>query len=162
MCIEIERKFLLSHTPDWSAVHFRTAEVLEIEQIYLKVEHDIEERIRKISQNGRKTYYMTRLEPRRPGIRNIYESEITATEFDRLRKLGDPRRNAVCKRRRVFRLGRHVFELDEIYEPTSRACCILEVQLSAEGEPVTLPHFLAVDREVTAEAPYANSAIALG
>jgi CYTH domain-containing protein len=160
--VEIERKFLLSHAPDWSVEYLRTADLLEIEQVYLKVGNGTEERIRRTSKSGCETYHLTRLASYRPGVRDVHESEITAREFHLLRQLGDPLRKTVRKRRRVFQVGRHVFELDEIYEPASRACCILEVQLSMEDEPVDLPESIPMDREVTAEASYANSNIALG
>lgn len=162
MSVEIERKFLLSGPPDLSHPVLGSATRLSLEQVYLRVGADGEERIRHSSGSGASTYVHTLLRPLRRGVREIEEREIAASRYQVLRRRGDPERRPVVKDRWLFTWDGRLYELDDIHQPVSRACRILEIQLDHEGQKVTLPDFLPIDREVTGVPEFSNADIARG
>ncbi|QKG25460.1 hypothetical protein [Actinomadura verrucosospora] len=162
MPIEIERKFLLGETPDWSHPVLAGADVIEYEQVYLRVAGGEQVRIRRGVRDGRADHRLARLRRLSDGVREVEESELDAAEYARLRADRDPRREIVAKVRRCFRWDGLLFELDDIRRPAARACHLLELQVASLEEPYTLPGFLVIDREVTTEPAFSNAAIALG
>jgi CYTH domain-containing protein len=96
------------------------------------------------------------------GVREVIESDIGDREYEQLRSRRDPSRQVIRKVRTCFVWHGLLYELDDITEPVSRACLVLEVQVSDEHDEIDLPDFLVINREVTMEREFANSAIALG
>jgi CYTH domain-containing protein len=160
--VEIERKFLLATCPDWTHPLLAAGRHTRYEQIYLQVSDEREDRIRRLSSADAVRYEHTRLFRIRPGVREVVEDVISAAEYERLRLRRDGRRNTVIKDRLCFQWRGQGFELDDIHQPASRSCQLLEIELTAENQEVVLPDFLNIDREVTYEGDYANSRIALG
>jgi CYTH domain-containing protein len=160
--IEIERKFLLAASESLRHPILDAAERVSLEQIYLGVSAHAEERIRRRSGNDTIRYAHTILRPLRAGVREIEEVEITADQYEKLRERQDPDRRPVTKDRWFFTWREQLFELDDIRQPASRACRILEIQLDDERDEVILPDFLRIDREVTGVAQYSNADIARG
>ena len=162
MAIEIERKFLLRAFPPRTTLVSFGVEVLEIEQYYLQVAAGVEERIRATSTAQGTEYAHTFLRAQRTGVREIQERRIGRVEYERLRNSADPSRGPVLKSRWKFPFEGHLLELDEIRSPSSRACILLEVQISDEREEIILPTFLEMEREVTGEHGYSNADISQG
>ncbi|MGI5207209.1 hypothetical protein ACQEU6_37235 [Spirillospora sp. CA-108201] len=162
MPVEIERKFLLGAAPDWSHPAFRDADVIEYEQVYLKVDGADQVRIRRGVRDGRAAYRLARLHRLSDGVREVEERELGRAEYDRLRAGRDPGREIVAKVRRCFAWRGQLFELDDISRPVSRACHLLELQVESLEQRFTLPDFLVIDREVTTEPAFSNAMIALG
>jgi CYTH domain-containing protein len=160
--VEIERKFLLGAEPDWTAVSARPIRRIEFEQVYLRVTEVEEKRIRRRVSEGRVTYEYARLTPARNGVRTVEEVEIDRAEYDRLMAERDDARHVIRKTRTTFPWSDRLYEVDHITDPGSRACWLLEVQVAREDDLVTIPQFLPVVREVTAEPAYRNAHIALG
>lgn len=163
MSLEIERKFLLTAEPDWSALPHSTISVIEFEQAYLQVAADGgEKRIRKRVVNGTTSYEFAELHPVGAGVRTVHEVAIDHAEYTRLCSDRDPARQVVRKTRTTFPWRDRLYEVDRIREPRARACWLLEVQVDHEDDVVELPGFLPVDRDVTHEPAYRNAHIALG
>ncbi|GAA4612255.1 hypothetical protein GCM10023195_52390 [Actinoallomurus liliacearum] len=162
MPIEIERKFLLAAAPDWNHPLLRSATVIGFEQIYLKADGAEEERIRRSRRDGVDSYHYAHLRPLSKGTREVIEKEIDAREYERLRLQRDPARQIIVKDRHCFTWQGRSFELDDIQQPVTRRCLLLEVELDRLAEEVPLPDFLRYEREVTGETPYSNATIALG
>jgi CYTH domain-containing protein len=162
MSIEIERKFLLTATPDWHHPLLRSATIINFEQIYLRADETEQKRIRRGRRKGIFTYHYAHLVPIRRAMREVMEKEIDLEEYTRLRLLRDPSRQVIVKDRRCFTWQDQFFELDDIQEPATRACHLLEIQIERPDQPVKLPDFLKFDREVTSDAAYSNATIALG
>jgi CYTH domain-containing protein len=160
--IEIERKFLLREIPDDRDLRSCGVRALEIEQWYLKVTDELQERIRRTSTDSETVYHHTYLMPHKPGVREVQEETITRDEYDLLRSACDPRRVKITKRRLRFIYQSQTFELDIILSPPSRACIILELELQSEDQRIMLPHFVRVIREATGETAFTNADIALG
>ncbi|MGW1996398.1 hypothetical protein [Embleya sp. NPDC001921] len=68
----------------------------------------------------------------------------------------------MTKERWFFTWRGRLFELDDIREPASRACRILEIELDDERQEVILPDFLRIEREVTGVPQFSNADIARG
>jgi CYTH domain-containing protein len=162
MPIEIERKFLLHDIPNDRDLLSCRAEVLEIEQWYLKVADGFEDRIRRTSINRDTVYHHAYLMSHGAGVREVQEQTIDREEYDLLRSACDPRRVKIVKRRLRFVFEDQTFELDVVVSPPARSCLILELQIDSEDQEITLPPFVRVAREVTGELAYTNANIALG
>ncbi|MGM1064142.1 hypothetical protein [Saccharothrix sp. Mg75] len=160
--VEIERKFLLGAEPDWSRVRAGGLRRTEFEQVYLRVTEAAEKRIRRRVDGRRVGYEYASLTPARGGVRTVEEIPIDGAEYDRLKARRDGRRHVIRKTRTTFPWGDHVYEVDHITEPASRACWLLEVQVARPDDVVAIPEFLPVVREVTDEPAYRNAHIALG
>jgi CYTH domain-containing protein/thymidylate kinase len=153
--LEIERKFLLD-SPDLSQPALCGAQVFEIEQTYLRSDSPhVERRVRRRSHAGQQSFtYTVKRSGTDPTSRMETEARISRAEYDRLRADAGP---TVRKIRRVFVHGTHVFELDSFPD---RDLHILEVELPDVNATVELPPFLAVQREVTDDPAFRNSALA--
>jgi CYTH domain-containing protein/predicted ATPase len=154
---EIERKFLVASCDDMP-VPFAD---LDIEQTYLTSDDGAERRVRKRSQGGEAVYYHTikrRISKQR---REEIERRITADEYALLMQQADPARRTIHKTRRVFLYDGRMFEMD-IYRDPRPGLCVIEIELDAEDEDVTLPPFVHIEREITGDKAYANAQLALG
>ncbi len=155
MAFEIERKFLIEY-PD--------VEILDkypksdIAQTYLKTDGGFTSRVRARTENGVTKYIFTE-KKRVTDLKCIEnEREITADEYEELLKLADPERKTVYKTRYCVPHNGRVVEVDIYPFWSDRA--IAEVEMESEAEPVTLPDFIKVVRDVTAEGAYKNASIA--
>lgn len=162
VAVEIERKFLLGAEPDWTAVCPESIRRIEFEQVYLRVTEAEEKRIRRRVWADRVSYEYARLTPARNGVRTVEEVEIDGAEYDRLMADRDGSRHVIRKTRTTFPWADRLYEVDHITDPGSRACWLLEVQVTRPDDVVTIPRFLPVVREVTSDPAYRNAHIALG
>jgi CYTH domain-containing protein len=156
---EIQRKFLLR--PGRAGQPPVRFEELEIEQTYLVGEDGWEARVRRRGQNGASVYTHTMKRPAVDGQRVRIEHQITGREYIAFLAQADPARRPLKKRRRVFLWANRYFEWDLFGEPRS-GLELLEVEVDRPDEPVELPPFLDVEREVTGDQKYWNWSIALG
>ncbi|MDB4277996.1 hypothetical protein N9917_00035 [Deltaproteobacteria bacterium] len=88
------------------------------------------------------------------------ERTIDEKEYLILLRRKHPDMVQIHKHRRVFVYEGHRFELDSFIKPTLD-CLLLECELPSLDTEVTLPPWLPVDREVTDEPGWTNTAIAL-
>ena len=155
MAFEIERKFLIGY-PDLNILERYPKS--DIAQTYLKTNDGMTSRVRKRTSNGDTKYIFTE-KKRVTDVTCIEnERELSADEYEELLKLADPERRTVYKTRYCVPFGGRVVEVDVYPFWSDRA--IAEVEMESEDEAVSLPDFIKVIRDVTAEKQYKNAAIA--
>ena len=157
--IECERKLLIRY-PDLDRLKKTDGvTVSEITQTYLKSPVGITDRVRRrVTDNG---VIYTRTKKIRITALSAeeYESEISEADYNQLLKDADPAKVPVHKTRYVLPIGDFHAEID-IY-PFWKKQAILEVEMNSEEDTFTLPSFIEVIRDVTAEKKYKNASLAL-
>ncbi len=155
MAFEIERKYLIEY-PDLNILENYPKS--EISQTYLKTNDGMTSRVRKRTTNGVTKYIFTE-KKRITDVKCIEnERELSSEEYEELLKLADTERRTVIKTRYCIPFNGRVVEVDLYPFWSDRA--IAEVEMENEDEAVTLPEFIKVIREVTAEKAYKNYSIA--
>jgi CYTH domain-containing protein/predicted ATPase len=154
--VQVERKYMLRRVPAPFPIQ---AEVIEIEQAYLKATDGSEARVRRREQRGTPSYVHTLRRPWMDGQRVELERAISAREYAALLAQADPARRTVKKRRTCFLWEGQYFELDEFLEPCA-GLSLLAVELDAPDREVSLPPFLEVEREVTSKPEFSGYALA--
>jgi adenylate cyclase len=145
--VEVERKFLVSDTPDLDA-----AESDEIEQGYLALGSDGEVRLRR---KGEKLLLTAK---RGSGIsRDEAEVEIDRKAFESLWPLTEGRR--LHKRRYLIPHGELAFELD-VYEGGLEGLVMAEVEFGSEREALSFQPPGWIGEEVTGDERYLNETLA--
>lgn len=151
--IECERKFLIVF-PDKAKLLSHGARVSRIEQTYLLAEDGATARVRRREMEGVTKYYHT-VKRRLTALSSIEEErEVTGEEYGLLLGAADPTRNPIRKTRYALPYGGHLLEID-IY-PFWGKQAVLEIELTSEAEDFTIPDFIRVLREVTADVAYKN------
>ena len=152
--LETERKYLI-RMPD--AAFLARGEVWEIRQTYLTAAEG-NRRVREIRTRDKTQYLYTEKKRLSPLTSVECEREITLAEYRALLADARPDSNEVIKTRYRIPHGGHMLEID-VY-PFWSDTAVLEVELSAESEAVSLPREVSVIREVTEEPLYKNTNIA--
>jgi CYTH domain-containing protein/predicted ATPase len=157
--LEIERKFLFTGEGRVPVPPVPFVVNLDVEQYYLRSDTEgVEERVRARGRDGGKMHYHTFKEPVSPGVRIERERQITPDEYFELLKRVDPALGKVEKWRRCFIWQNQYFEMDTI---TRLGRVYLEVELTEEGQEVTLPPgFEDCFVEVTGQAEHSNYELA--
>jgi CYTH domain-containing protein len=153
---EIERKFLLKTAPLSLPVH---SEAFELEQTYLLHQGEGVSRVRRRSSQGNSVYTHTSKRPIAPGQREEIERQITGLEYLGYLEQADPGRQSIRKQRTCFLWEQQYFELD-LFRSPAEGLALLEIELDDIDQPVTLPPFLEIEREVTDDPAYLNSELA--
>ncbi|MBI3632998.1 MAG: AAA family ATPase [Candidatus Vogelbacteria bacterium] len=156
--IEIERKFLVEVTdPATLLVPNATS---TIEQMYLLPnENGVRSRIRKVSCGASAMCFETVKTLISQGKYSEKEKEISLQEYLYLSGRRDPKRTKVKKTRTCFIYKHQYFELDNFLKPYTNLA-FLEIELLNENDPVDLPPFVKVIREVTGINTFSNSSLA--
>ena len=153
--LEIEKKFLLdrSEIPEILPVPYV---VIDIEQTYL-ISHGgmTGERVRKRGVDGVWVYFHTQKTPAGFGARIEKEKIISRREYDTFLKFADPMRQTIRKKRICFVYEHQHFELD-LFDSPHPDLAVLEIELNAIDDSITLPPFLEVVRDVTDDDAYSN------
>lgn len=151
--MEIERKFLIKMPDLERLAGLRGVSVVSITQTYTTVGV----RLRKWIENGEVIYIKTVKKHVTDISRIEEESEISAAEYEKLMLHADPGRSSLCKTRYRLPFGGKLVEIDIFPFWSRQAFC--EVELSFEEEQFSLPDFIEVIREVTADKAYRNYAL---
>jgi len=155
--VEIERRFLLRGAlRDPWPVPF---EEVDIEQTYLRSPDLSPARVRRRAQHGASTYTHTIKRKIADGQHVEVERDISGREYVALLADADPTRRTIRKTRRCFVWGHRYFELDRFQEPHA-GLLLLELELEAVDEPIELPPFVEVEREVTSDGSFSNHSLA--
>jgi CYTH domain-containing protein len=145
--VEIERKFLVSETPDLAGTDSD-----EIEQGYLAIGAEGEVRLRR---KGEKLVLTAK---RGAGIsRDEAEIELDREAFERLWPLTEGRR--LHKRRHVIPHGDRTIELD-VYEGDLSGLLVAEVEFPSEDEAGLFEPPDWIGEEVTGDERYLNETLA--
>ena len=156
--LEIERKYLI-RLPDEGKLDKLALGRDWIEQTYLLAEAGTTERVRSRRSPGGTPVYTHTVKKRRSAVtREELESEIGQSEYEALLRRADPTLRVICKTRWRIPYEGHILEVDRFPFWADRA--ILEVELGSEAEPVALPDWAGLIREVTEDEAYTNRAMA--
>ena len=156
--IETERKFLI-RIPSFSdmerQVNFR---IKKITQTYLKSEGKKNARVRSIIENGEISYIKTVKE--RISTLSCYEDEhhISREEYESLLLTADEEKNSIHKTRYSFEYCDHTLEIDVYDFWNDRAT--LEIELQSEDEAFSIPSFIEIIKEISADRRYKNTNLA--
>ena len=133
-------------------------ERVEISQHYLRSDPDEEIRIRRRGSGEASMYYLTekRLIDGHKTLRT--QRRLTEGEYHMLLLQADPKRREIRKTRYCLTYENQYFEVDVF--PCWSDQAIVEIELSSEDTPVTMPPELRVIREITGDPRYNNAAIA--
>lgn len=156
--LEIERKFLIRR-PEEDVLERESFRRVEIEQIYLTRQQKGESRrIRQSRWDGETHYYYNEKVRLSPVTRIEREKEITPEAYAAFRREADPSRQIIRKTRWLISAGELTLEVDVFPFWHRQAFC--EAELTREDQPVTLPEWMELLREVTADERYTNNALA--
>ena len=157
---EIERKYLIDYPDIRYLESLPNCRKVEIIQTYLNAEPGCELRVRQRGENGNYLYYRT--EKRRVNDVRRVELERRLTEREYLTALmdADTALHPIRKTRYCLTWEEQYFEID-IY-PFWKGKAIVEIELTDEAQPVSIPDFLRVQKEVTDDKRYSNYALAGG
>lgn len=157
---EIERKYLIDYPDIRYLESLTTCRKVEIIQTYLNAEPGCELRVRQRGENGNYLYYRT--EKRRVNDVRRVELERRLTEREYLTALmdADTALHPIRKTRYCLTWEEQYFEIDIYPFWTDKA--IVEIELTDENQPVSMPDFLRVQKEVTDDKRYSNYALAKG
>lgn len=159
--VEDERKFLLGAAPDLADARLSDAVSVDIEQTYLAGSVDgIEERVRRRTWRGQSAYTHTVKDRRVAGPPIERERLISRKEYQRLLGQADPARRTLRKTRTCFAYGASYCELDRVQLDDGDVLWLLEIERVTPDEPLELPDFLDIAREVTGEPAYLMSHVA--
>lgn len=155
--IECERKFLILR-PKSTLLLEKGAVASEITQTYLLGSPEVTARVRCRVFSDRVSY--THTQKKKISQLSAYEEEreITQEEYAALLTHADPKRTPIKKTRYALPYEGHLLEID-IYPFWNRQA-VLEIELKSEDEAFSLPDFITVIREVTADGAYRNAALA--
>ena len=157
MQIELEKKFLIRY-PKLNLImkNYKTTKY-EIEQIYL-VSDEGSRRIRCRKEGGNSIYIET-IKVRINGSKCYeYEREMTAEEYEALKKEADPERAPIIKDRYCFGYKNKLMELD-VY-PFWEDKAILEIELESEEDEYHIPPEITVIKDVSNVKKYKNAQLA--
>ena len=158
--LEIERKYLIDKPSEADLCARFSARYRDITQTYLLSRSGEGRRVRRsVFDDGRVLYQETVKIAVSVLTSEERERTLDAEEYERLLLLRDPERQTIEKRRYVIPYDGHILEID-VY-PFWERTAVLEIELSTEDESFTLPAFLTVLREVSAEKAFKNRALAL-
>ena len=152
--LEIEHKYLIA-MPDLAALEkIKGCRRLLMVQTYLQAPEGETHRVRRVSQGDAVTYIETR--KRRVSALSAEETEraVSEAEYAALLAKADPARHPIEKVRYCLPHGKYTVEVD-VY-PFWQDRAIAEVEVESEGEVVTLPPYLRVLLEVSADKRYKN------
>ncbi|PIO63988.1 hypothetical protein TELCIR_14396 [Teladorsagia circumcincta] len=162
-----KRKWLVRSIDECRFVKY---EQFNIKHDYLLSDNtDTQIRIRSREQNGRSTYTVTRRELHRGKEFVETRTQITFREYTRYQTMKDRSRAALHKQRRCFMVGNQYFNLDlyTIIPPSATSLQLnghlifLETYTTVpKGEPLSLPDFLEIEKEITGQPAYSMYSMA--
>ena len=157
--IEIERKFLI-RMPELSLLKkVYGVRIKNITQTYLKTADGSTARVRKIEENNKITFVKTVKNKISDLSHYEDEHEINEAQYQEELKAADDKKLPIIKTRYAFPFDLHTVEID-VY-PFWQDRAILEIEMQSEDEEISIPSFIEVKKEVTENAKYKNTNLAL-
>ena len=159
---EIERKYLIKKPTTEQLANASVRSKSNIIQTYLNSENpNIERRIRmRGTKKSGYSFYYTEKQDKFKGVRIERERKISQKEYLNYAVEADSSLHQISKERICFVYDKQFFELDLYPSSMSEEYAVLEIELKDINEPVNLPPFLDVVRDVTGENAYKNSSLA--
>ena len=155
---EIERKFLIYYPNIKELEDMSNCTKVDITQTYLISVDGVERRVRARGIDGDYLYYLT--EKRKiSSIRRVeVERKLTQDEYLALLMEADTSLHSIHKTRYCLSENNQYFEIDIYPEWNNQA--IMEIELSSEDEPIKVPDFIEIVKEVTDDDSYKNYSMA--
>lgn len=159
---EIERKFLIKKPTDEQLTQAAVRSKSNIIQTYLNSDNPkVERRIRmRGTKHAGYTFYYTEKQDKSKGVRIEKEKKISQDAYLNYAVEANTSLHQISKERICFVYDKQFFELDLYPSSMSEEYAILEIELKNIDDPVNLPPFLDVVRDVTGEIEYKNSSLA--
>lgn len=155
---EIERKYLIV-MPDADFLRARPGcAVWEIEQIYLTAQPGTTRRVRRVTEAGETRFYKTFKRRITALTAEEDEGQISAEAYEAYLLESDPALKPILKTRYRIPFEGQTLEFDLYPFWTDRA--VLEIELEREDQPVRIPEWVRVLKEVTADYRYKNVSLA--
>ncbi len=154
--IEEERKYEVEITGQFP----EDSIVSDITQTYLKGYPDCEERLRKRSWGKKVVYVHTTKKLTADNKEMVTERQINQNLYEIMLPIADPQRHTIHKLRNSFIWQGQYFEVDT-YLDRLQGLVILETKGITAGEPLKLPPFLRIIKDVTGNKDYYNYSLAL-
>ena len=155
---EIERKFLIA-MPDIDFLKSQPGcAVWEIEQIYLTALPGETRRIRRVTESGEVRCYKTFKRRLTALTAEEEEGQISQSDYEAYQNEADPARHPILKTRCRIPYQNQILEVDVYPFWTDRA--VLEIELDSEAQPIHIPTWLQVLKEVTDDHRYKNVSLA--
>lgn len=155
--IEIERKYVILK-PDMTLVSGASGYTeSRITQTYLESPEGQTRRVRKREYADRTEYFETvKIRIDKMSSREI-EREIDESEYLSLLNKIKAGTRPILKTRLTFPYNGRIIEID-LY-PEWKDTCIMEIELPAENETVSIPEFVRILKEVTGDHNYSNASM---
>lgn len=148
-----KRKYLVK---SWPAEFPIKVQDFDVEHDYLVTSDTSQARIRRRGQNGEYTYTHTERRPLINNQRVEVRRSVLPRDYVALRAQKDPLHHTIYKLRRCFVHNSSSYQLDIFLPPSPPKCqnlALLETYVR-DGQEVSLPEFLEIEREVTDDARY--------
>lgn len=162
MSLEIEKKYLINNHSEKLLNKIDNAESMEITQHYLKVEKNVEQRIRKITSEEGTKYFLTTKTKIDENLREENEVIIDEMVYELLKELS---LGKIAKERFIIPLTEQLTaEVDFFY---NKELVILEVEFESKEQFNSFDISLISDfdndniKDVTTDPKYKNAYIAL-
>lgn len=159
---EIERKYLIKKPTAEQLANASVRSKSNIIQTYLNSDNpNIERRIRmRGTKKSGYSFYYTEKQDKSKGVRIEREKKISQKDYLNYAVEADTSLHQISKERICFVYDKQFFELDLYPSSMSEEYAVLEIELKNIDDPVNLPPFLDVVRDVTGESQYKNSSLA--
>ena len=155
---EIERKYLIA-MPDADFLRTRPGcAVWEIEQIYLNAEPGATRRVRRVREAGQTRCYRTFKHRLSALTAEEDEAQIAPEVYQAYLREANPELRPILKMRYRIPWEGQLLEFDLYPFWSDRA--VLEIELEREDQPVFIPDWVKVLKDVTADYRYKNVALA--
>jgi adenylate cyclase len=160
VAFEIERKFLV-RAVDAAALAAAAADELEIEQTYLRGSSEQSLRVRRSTRpDGSEERTETRKRRISARTREEIERDLDPAEYRQLVEQRDPSRQTIRKRRFKVPIDNGLTCEIDVFSGDLTGLVLAEVELPDEQAAFRLPEWLTIEREVTDDPAYTNSALA--
>lgn len=157
--LEIERKYLIRMPDEAFLASCAGCELWEIVQTYLMDGADMStHRVRSIRTGGETRYIHTIKRPLGGFTHMEWEEEISRDTYGELLRTANPKLHPIVKKRYRIPYEGQLLEIDIYDFWNDRAT--LEIELSSESQPVAIPQWLTLVRELTGERAYKNRFLA--
>ncbi len=146
-----ERKYIVELTGQFPEDSIQS----EITQTYLQADPGTEIRLRKRGWGQKQVYVHTTKKKTSDNEELVTERQINLSLYEMMLSLADPTRHTIRKQRNSFIWKGQYFEVDT-YKDELEGLIILETKGIVEGEPVKVPPFLHIIKEITGNESYYN------
>lgn len=165
--LEIERKFLVKFPKAWAELAELFDGLVDIKRIWqtylLPIGDNPAARVRKtiqgLTQDTETIYEFNQKRPAGTAAHQETERKISEKQYQKYLQEPYPGKGEVQKTRFVFEYHDQTFELD-VFKGPLQGLAILEIELEDKKQPIELPPFLTIVKEITENKSFNNFELA--